>query len=49
MPNVLSIGRVNSVFGNVGSVIADTLQTTANKDKIQVAPQLVWIPRHLLD
>src|SRR5262245_31754708 len=31
MPNVLGIGRINSVLGNVGRVIANTFQAPANK------------------
>ena len=49
MPDILSSGRVNCVFGNIGSVIANALQAAANKNQIQVTTQLIRILRHALD
>ena len=49
MPDIFSSRGVNSVFGNVGSVIADALQAAANKNQVQVTAQLIRILRHALD
>jgi hypothetical protein len=49
MPDVFGSGGINRIFGNIGGVIADALEATANKNQIQVAPQLIRILRHALD
>jgi hypothetical protein len=49
MSDVFSGGGVNCLFGNIGGVIADAFQATADKNQIQVAPQLLRILRHALD
>jgi hypothetical protein len=49
MPNILRGGGVNGLFGNIGRVIADAFEATANENQVQVAPQLFPILRHALD
>jgi hypothetical protein len=49
MPDVFSGSGVNCVFGNIGGVIANAFEATANENQIQVAPQLLRILRHALD
>jgi hypothetical protein len=49
MPNILGSRGVNCVFGNIGSVVAHALEATANKNKVQIATQLIRILCHALD
>src|SRR4029453_4325422 len=49
MPDVFSGGSVNCLFGNIRGVIAHAFEATANKNQIQVAPQLLRVLRHTLN
>ena len=49
MSDVLGGGGINCLLGNIGGVIAYAFEATANKNQIQVAPQLLRTLRHALD
>jgi len=49
MPDVFCCCCVNGVLGNVGSMIADAFEAAANKNQIQVAPQLIRVLCHSID
>jgi hypothetical protein len=49
MPDVFSRSGINSLFGNIGGMIAHPFEATANENQIQLAPQLIRILRHPLD
>jgi len=49
MPDVFRCGGVNGILGNVGGMIAHAFEAAANKNQVQVAPQLFPVVRHALD
>src|ERR1700758_876755 len=49
VPDIFGGGCVNCVFGNIGGVVANAFEAAANKNKIQVAPQLIRVLCHSID
>jgi hypothetical protein len=49
MPDVFRGGGVNGVLGNIGGMIAHAFEAAANKNQVQVTPQLFPVVRHALD
>ena len=49
MPDVFCRRGVNSIFGNVGCVIAHAFEGTGNENQIQIAAQLLRVLHHPID